>query len=547
MNRREFLLTSSASLGFRTLMTVAAVNVLGCGIRPNVSDSASTIGGSTRLFLDDHNIAEMAGLSRLFHAPDKSPTPVLAADKPWEVYDPAVGLGIVNLYGSVFYDPDLSEFVMYYQIYPNLGANAAVCFATSADLVNWNKPLLNTLNNPQSAIPTAGTNIVIANSGEPSARQALSPTVIKWDGNYACMYYDSSAQGGYSSPSYFAGGCVSFSPDGVTWTPATSNPVLLSADVIDVFYDEAQHRFLAYFKMWQLQAFSANGSSIETDYEYVRSFDTPIQLDATTYQITGDWFDLKGQRSTIDTVTVRNCSQLVTRRVVFMASSADFLHWSNYQAILIPDALDVAGTEFYGMSVFKVGSLYIGLLRVMTHDGAIYLELVFGEDGVNWTRSRFTFIAPGPASWDSGMIFSANAPVVKDGQVHFFYGGYNETHENVSTFSAKIGDAVLRKNGYCSLSSGSGAGSFTTIPLQVNSEDLFLNVSAPLGLVKVGLLHSDGSPVQGFTQQECDEISGIDNTEYRVTWNGRSIAAFVGTSIAIAFTIENGELYSLRA
>lgn len=86
----------------------------------------------SQLFLDDTWIGSSLWTTRQWHQPCKFPHPVLAVDRDWERWCPA-------LYGSVLYWR--GRFRMWYCTWSMLSARRA-CYAESADGVTWEKPSL---------------------------------------------------------------------------------------------------------------------------------------------------------------------------------------------------------------------------------------------------------------------------------------------------------------------------------------------------------------------------------------------------------------------
>ena len=97
-------------------------------------------------------------------------------------------------------------------------------------------------------------------------------------------------------------------------------------------------------------------------------------------------------------------------------------------------------TEFYGLSAFAYESGYLGFLWIFNitdgnSDGPIYPELVSSRDGLHWTRQeapngyRTPLLSLGvEGTWDDGMIFTPNHPLVEGDEKKLFYGGFDETH-----------------------------------------------------------------------------------------------------------------------
>ena len=58
------------------------------------------------LFIDDADVQDHPGFTRMVQRPDRLPEPVLRGDQPWE--------GAVQLWGSVLYDEADGLFKMWY-------------------------------------------------------------------------------------------------------------------------------------------------------------------------------------------------------------------------------------------------------------------------------------------------------------------------------------------------------------------------------------------------------------------------------------------------
>src|SRR5690606_9426688 len=131
------------------------------------------------------------------------------------------------------------------------------------------------------------------------------------------------------------------------------------------------------------------------------------------------------------------------RRCIGFTATQDFENWPSAQLILEPDAADdywvtetYHRTEFYGLTAFPYESGYIGFLWIFhitdgKNDGPIFCELVSSRDGVNWIRQevsqgkRQPILPVGPkGSWDRGMVFTTNHPLVENNQVKLWYGGF---------------------------------------------------------------------------------------------------------------------------
>ena len=91
------------------------------------------------LFIDDRFVAEASGLTRRFHQARKCDrNPIIRADRPWEKDAAFIDSAMV------VYDETAGRFLAWYQggacYGPDDGSN--MCYATSADGIDWHKPSL---------------------------------------------------------------------------------------------------------------------------------------------------------------------------------------------------------------------------------------------------------------------------------------------------------------------------------------------------------------------------------------------------------------------
>ncbi|MBN2311450.1 MAG: exo-alpha-sialidase [Candidatus Hydrogenedentes bacterium] len=97
------------------------------------------VGGTHQLFVDDALIALNQGLERVVNRPAPHyDNPVLTYEKPWEG-------NCVITWGSVLYDEAEGRFKIWYEVYkkfPEHNDGTMVCYATSQDGVQWDKPEL---------------------------------------------------------------------------------------------------------------------------------------------------------------------------------------------------------------------------------------------------------------------------------------------------------------------------------------------------------------------------------------------------------------------
>ena len=256
---------------------------------------------------------------------------------------------------------------------------------------------------------------------------------------------------------------------------------------------------------------------------------------------------------------------LIARSVGFTATR-NFEHWPSAQLILVPDEIDDQWasspnqrTEFYGLSAFPYQAGYIGFLWIFRitdgkNDGPIFCELVSSHDGINWVRQettdgkRIPILPTGPAdSWDQGMVFTSNHPIVEDDQIKLWYGGATATHSaRVDTSSSGVGLATLRKDGFASLDASEEKGVITTKLLKNVSGPIRVNANAEKGSLKVELLRADGTVIPGFSQDDCNSIT-TNGLDIPVSWKNQSHLPESAGNVRLRFVLQNASLYSFHA
>jgi hypothetical protein len=214
------------------------------------------------------------------------------------------------------------------------------------------------------------------------------------------------------------------------------------------------------------------------------------------------------------------------------------------------EANDPADLSTYGMSTFSYEGQFLGLLRRFHNGHEIDLELAHSDDDHVWKRTTpgKPFIPLGPSgTFDAGMVFSSNSPVVVGDELWFYYGAFNGHHEEAEKKqSAAIGLAKLRRDGFVSFSSNDELGELRTAPLQFKGEQLQINAVATQGELTVEIRDELGVPQPGFTFADCDKFHG-DSTSHAIKWRGESdIGRFREKTVQLAFRLKNASLFAFQ-
>lgn len=471
--------------------------ILAClGSHAFAGDNLADLTGPWILFVDDHAVAEKENVKRVYHPFTKyDQNPVMVADKPWEG-------SAAYLYGTVLPTENRDGYRMWYHSWAQ--NSYRMLYATSHDGLKWEKPALELV----AYNGSTQNNISFQRTHENHSPQVIhTPWETDPAKRYKLVYYEY----GRSPPGFTISGYYGLtSADGIHWADAKNGRALLPdhGDVGNFGWDPLRRRY----------------------------FGTPKIFDV-----------IRGYR----------------RRCVGFSQTTDFENWPATKLVLAPDDFDDrwltsdshkdAHTDFYGMSGFAYESMYIGFLWVFPitdgkNDGPIFVELVTSHDGEHWTRQE----APRPpmlslgrdGSWDDGMVFTPNHPLVEDGLIKLYYGGFDVTHGSGGG-NAAIGLATLRKDGFASLDAGPLAGTVTTTPVVPESGTLTINYHASSGSLRAEILDHDGRVVPGYSRDDCNALTG-DQIEGQVSWGTVNELPDTVEPIQIRMILRNASVYSYR-
>jgi len=467
--------------------------------------------GASRLFLDDTLVARGRGVTRTVHPGKVRDRPVVEPDQPWEG-------SRINIYGTVLRDPESGNFRMWYQCGPesskkipvgregeNLlhidrpGRGDRVMQATSEDGIHWVKPELGLYRYAGST-----ANNIVYNFHTPSvifdAREADPGKRYKMAG------YQGGDPGGYRA---------AYSADGLRWYPYEKEIILPGGDTLTLAQHPETGEYLAYHKQ----------------HTEIRGF---------------------------------------RRRLIYLSRSSDFQDWTEPELVLAPDEIDDLWTvepnqrtEFYIMSVFPWGGIFLGLVAVLQvtriHseprrdlqqspvDGPCATELAYSRDGVHWHRleERAPVIPTGgPGRFDEGMILAvANAPVVVGDEMWVYYAAFNTGHgATMPPKRATIGLATWRSDGFVSLDGSYSGGEVETVPLETEGGALFVNADVSRGSLRVEVLDASGAVIPGYARTECSPVEG-DGVRLRVRWGDQTRLPASG-SVRLLFLPVRARLFS---
>ncbi|MEW4528364.1 hypothetical protein [Maioricimonas sp. JC845] len=166
------------------------------------------------------------------------------------------------------------------------------------------------------------------------------------------------------------------------------------------------------------------------------------------------------------------------------------------------------------------------VLLMTSRAGSSHYDRTFGE----------AFIRPGmdPAAWLNRANYVALNVI--------------PTSPTEMSIYHRSGDRyVLRTDGFASAQAGPEPGELVTRPLRFRGDRLELNLStSAAGSLRVELQGADGTPIPGFTLDDCDVIYG-DEIDRTVTWSGDpDLGALSGRAVRLRFVLRDCDLYSFR-
>ena len=213
------------------------------------------IGQTRQLFIDDDIVAVVKNLTRRQHTPKKHPnSPVYKNDRPWEVitYFRTSNFSVVR-------DPLDGLFKCWVQDFHDYSKRPGVpyewsriYYAQSKDGLDWEKPALG-----RYTVDGEDTNTIIVSPDE-TGKSTICPNMIidpvETDPARRFKMVHLEITNGERH-----GLCMSFSPNGIDWTPYEGNPIIPDwmADVEILSYDPVDKKYI----LWGRYGGSSGGSA----------------------------------------------------------------------------------------------------------------------------------------------------------------------------------------------------------------------------------------------------------------------------------------------
>ena len=226
-------------------------------------------------------------------------------------------------------------------------------------------------------------------------------------------------------------------------------------------------------------------------------------------------------------------------RTISRTTSEDFIHWTQPQAMspnLPGEHLYVSGTHPY----FRAPHIYIALPTRFFPDRGSSTDILFMSSRADGPYERlFTeaFIRPGldPERWGNRANYAAlNVVPTGPGEMSIYHNHSGHRY-------------ILRTDGFVSIHASQDEGEMITRPLTFTGSALFLNYStSAAGSVRVEIQELDGTPIPGFSVEDCPPIIG-DEIRHAVCWaGGRDVGSLAGKEIRLRTVMVECDLYSIQ-
>ncbi len=436
----------------------------------------------SQLFLDDYLISRMDNLKREIVAPIKHPAnPLIVPDQPWEKR-------MLQIYGTVLYEPRLKKFRCWYLGCEDQGkivdrpegpvtVEYYQCYAESNDGIRWVKPMVG--------------------SGKFGSHERHN--VVIFGGHGFCVLPDPDDPDPNKRYKGLGGNMIGFSPDGIRWEIKPWN--VAGKNDTSSCVVKWKGEFLAYVRnqgKWENGVMREVGLSVSKDFV--------------------NW---------------------TPKQTVFKTDEKDGYPWTQPYGM----AVTPYGDQLIGI----VWLLRLDHKRDNNKHGDIdETQLVVSRDGRTWNRvaDRATFLKTTSGGWDAGGIWPGTTMFVKDDQVYLYYTGTQNRHGEKFA-RPSIGLVTLPVDRIVGLrpTDPGKAGILETVPFHFSDGNLLVNGD---GDIRVEVLDEKGNVLPGFGRDKCRQ-SSCDSIRRQITWAEKTLRHFPGKQpVALRFIVEKGVLFAFQ-
>jgi hypothetical protein len=451
-----------------------------------------------QLFVDDFLI-ENTTLHRIYHMAAYHPAcPVLTPDRPWESTNwsggPPRPIAMVFSDG-VWYDPAARLFKMWYMA----GPCSSTCYAVSKDGISWEKPSLD-------VVP--GTNIVLD-----QPRDSTSVWIDRNERNPARRYKMLAFLPPKGNPHPQTNpwhSALYYSADGIHWSKPVAMP-RTDCDRTTFFHNPFRDLWVLSIRgyiSWPIYRCRYYAETRVLDETY------PAVVEGSVPWVCSDHLDPRHPNPELnDTIP-----QLYN--------------------------LDAAGYESILVGLFSIWQGQYDKSKGFNTGRQILAG--FSRDGFHWSRPDrrvFAGSTETDGAWNWGNVQSAGGVCLVVGDRLYFY--VSGRGRKGATDPCSTGLAILRRDGFASMGTGSEPGMLTTRPVTFKGKRLFVNADvAADGELRVEVLDREGKVLPAFSREQAVPIAA-DGTIQPVRWRESSdLPDLAGQPVRFRFHLRGGRLYS---
>ena len=233
------------------------------------------------------------------------------------------------------------------------------------------------------------------------------------------------------------------------------------------------------------------------------------------------------------------------KRRVALTTTTNLQHWPHERTILVPNETDTP--EFYGMTVFRRGDLYFGVIQLFDKaTGYMQGELAWSGDGELWSQvaTHPLFVSRGAdGAWDAGMAMLAESPVIVGDEMRFYYGGFRLPHDTKEENVSGIGLMTSERERLAGVRPNSSEpGTIMTRPFGIGHRGLTLNARIH-GEIRAELRTDTNKVVPGWSLDDCDPLTA-SGYSLPVTWKGKPLPDCAEREVRVVFRLVNAELFT---
>ncbi len=491
--------------------------------------AATDIGSRRELFVETSLVESVTGEAELrLHQPQPQELAIVH-DEPWE--------GAGSGYHSVFQDGDLYR--MYYKAWqrwigpdePNTDSNPLLtAYAESDDGIHWRKPALGL----HEIAGTTANNIVLV-SGMVGAVDADAghPAFFKDDNP------DAAPDARYKAILRSRGptGLLAFkSADAIHWEPMADEPVITDGAFDSqnlAFWDAEQQQYRAYWRF-----FDKGGPYVHRDLDPhgTRAIRTAVSKDFIHWEQQADLVYVDSPEEALYTNAIKPYPRAPHILMGFPMRYVDRGWSDNMRELPNPEHREWRASRSTRLGTALTDGLFMA-----------------SRDGVTFKRWNEAFLRPGierDGTWSYGQQevawhFVETKSTVPDApnELSFYVTEFYWTGAKGSALRRY----TLRLDGFVSLHAPAAGGELVTTPITFTGSELALNYStSAAGTVWVEIQDADGTPIPGFTLEDCEPLFG-DTIERSVTWGaGTDVSALAGQTVRLRFVVQDADLYAYQ-